>query len=177
MGGLTAGAGKFVPKGGRSSLSCPVGNSFLPGTAVVMADGGLLPIEDVEVGDQVLATDPETGVQGPRTVMATIVGDGDKQLVDVTAAGATVTATDGHPFWVVDLDSDQGGTWVDAHELQPGDLLLASNGQQVAVTAVAAYQATATVHNLTIDDIHTYLCVPVKSQHLYTTAGLVRSRN
>ena len=103
-----------------------------------------------------LATDPETGVQGPRTVMATIVGDGDKQLVEVTAAGATVTATDGHPFWVIDLDAAAGGVWVDAHELQPGDLLLASNGQQVAVTAVATYEATVTVHNLTVEDIHTY---------------------
>jgi RHS repeat-associated protein len=156
VGGLTAGAGKFVPKGGRTSVSCPVGNSFLPGTAVAMADGSHQPIEDIQLGDLVLATDPETGVQGPRTVTATIIGDGDKQLVEVTAAGATVTATDAHPFWVVDLDGDGGGVWVDAVDLQPGDLLLASDGQPVAVTAVATYEATATVHNLTIEDIHTY---------------------
>jgi hypothetical protein len=36
-------------------------NSFVPGTEVVMADGTRKPIEQVEEGDEVLATDPTTG--------------------------------------------------------------------------------------------------------------------
>lgn len=40
-------------------------NSFLPGTGVVMADGTIRAIEDVRIGDLVLATDPETGQTAP----------------------------------------------------------------------------------------------------------------
>ncbi|GGL86341.1 hypothetical protein GCM10012279_00020 [Micromonospora yangpuensis] len=36
-------------------------NSFTPGTHVLMADGTTKPIEDVHTGDQVIATDPDTG--------------------------------------------------------------------------------------------------------------------
>lgn len=49
-----------------------------------MADGSTKRIEDVEVGDLVLATDPETGEAGGRMVLALIIGQGDKDLVEVT---------------------------------------------------------------------------------------------
>ena len=144
--------------------SCPIGNSFLPGTAVAMADGTHLPIEEIQVGDQVLATDPETGQQGARTVTATIIGDGIKQLVDITVevdqpedtTTALVTATDGHPFWVTNNDGAGGGVWVDAIQLQPGGQLLASDGELVTITETVAYTTTATVHNLTVEELHTY---------------------
>ncbi|QSB13575.1 hypothetical protein JQS43_18560 [Natronosporangium hydrolyticum] len=54
------------------------GNSFLPGTAVLLANGQTRPIEDVEVGDLVLATDPETGQTQAREVTATIFGTATK---------------------------------------------------------------------------------------------------
>ncbi|GHC74509.1 hypothetical protein GCM10007079_08820 [Nocardiopsis terrae] len=69
---------------GRSSC-----NSFVPGTGVVMADGSTKAIEAVEVGDAVLATDPETGEQGARTVAATIDGEGFKTLVEIRVDGTT----------------------------------------------------------------------------------------
>ncbi|MFE7751400.1 Hint domain-containing homing endonuclease [Streptomyces sp. NPDC057428] len=40
--------------------SCKVADSFTPGTRVLMADGTSKAIEDVDIGDEVLATDPET---------------------------------------------------------------------------------------------------------------------
>ncbi|WP_406067474.1 polymorphic toxin-type HINT domain-containing protein [Micromonospora sp. NBC_01638] len=66
-------------------------------------------------------------------------------------ADGTVTATDGHPFWVDDKQE-----WLRADHLNPGDLLLSPDGARVSVIAVVAYGAVATVHNLTVDDIHTY---------------------
>jgi hypothetical protein len=127
-----------------------------------MADGTVKPIEKVKVGDEVTATDPTTGRTDRRKVTREIVGSGDKALVEVRidvdgpsgARTATITATDGHPFWV-----DDPGSWTDAGSLQPGDLLLAPDGSRVRVVAVAAYHARATVHNLTVDDLHTYYVV------------------
>ncbi len=51
-------------------------NSFAPGTRVLLADGSTRPIEEVELGDRVVATDPETGETASREVVATIIGQG-----------------------------------------------------------------------------------------------------
>jgi Pretoxin HINT domain len=65
------------------------------------------------VGDQVLATDPDTGQTAMKPVTATIVGAGLKSLVEITIDTDSPTghdtgviiATDRHPFWVADLAS------------------------------------------------------------------------
>ncbi|MEU8401864.1 SpvB/TcaC N-terminal domain-containing protein [Nonomuraea sp. NPDC048892] len=134
-------------------------NSFTPGTDVLMADGTTKPIEDVEVGDQVLATDPETGETGAKTVTHLITGEGDKNLVKISVdidgdrgdETADITATDGHPFWVEKLDR-----WVDAGDLEAGMWLRTSAGAYVQVDAISEWTAQQRVHNLTVDDLHTY---------------------
>jgi RHS repeat-associated protein len=148
------------PIGTKPRGSC-LGNSFVPGTEVQMADGSRRRIEDVKPGDQVLATDPETGRTAARTVTATITGEGEKHLVDISVdndgdhtADGTVTATDGHPFWVADVRQ-----WRDAKDIKPGDLLRTSAGTYVQVTTVAQRTAAQQVHNLTVDDLHTYYVI------------------
>ena len=58
-------------------------NSFTPGTLVLMADGTAKAIDEVELGDWVLADDPETGERGARQVTDLIVGRGRKELIDI----------------------------------------------------------------------------------------------
>jgi hypothetical protein len=133
-----------------------------------MADGTSKPIEEVELGDEVLATDPETGTTERRQVTALIVGEGDKSLVEITVdtdgnAGeqtGTVVATDGHPFWLADQKK-----WVDAGDVKAGSLLRTSAGTYVQVTAVRPFTQHRRVHNLTVDGIHTY----------YVAAGAVKA--
>ncbi|SDT81219.1 polymorphic toxin-type HINT domain-containing protein [Actinoplanes derwentensis] len=135
-------------------------NSFLPGTPVLLADGTTRPIERLTIGDMVLATDPVTGVTAAKPVTATIIGDGDKKLVDITVdtgtSTATVTATHNHPFWVPALSE-----WADAEHLAPGQWLRTSAGTHVQITAIGQRTADTRVHNLTVADIHTF----------YVTAG------
>jgi RHS repeat-associated protein len=152
-----------IPPGGKVC-----NNSFVPGTLVLMADGTTKPIEEVEVGDMVLATNPETGQTEPQPVTDTITGTGNKQLIQITISDSvagrqepviaasmlwavTITATDNHPFW----NPDQG-TWTNADELQPGQHLLTHESVVVTLTSTTAFTETATVHNLTIANIHTY---------------------
>ncbi|WP_331730347.1 ricin-type beta-trefoil lectin domain protein [Streptomyces sp. NBC_00073] len=148
---------KLRPEGGSS---CPVANSFVSGTPVLMADGSSKPIETLEPGDKVLATDPESGDTVTKDVTASILGEGSKNLVEITVttdgntgtAADAITATDKHPFWVVDV-----AAWVDATDLQPGQWLQTSAGVHVQVKSVKRYTAQhATVHNLTVADLHTY---------------------
>ncbi|MCG5472983.1 hypothetical protein LADH09A_000866 [Micromonospora sp. LAH09] len=54
--------------------SCKIGNSFTPDTRVVMGDGSTKAIEDIALGDKVLASDPETGKTEAREVVGLIVG-------------------------------------------------------------------------------------------------------
>ncbi|MEU5031565.1 polymorphic toxin-type HINT domain-containing protein [Streptomyces milbemycinicus] len=135
-------------------------NSFTPDTKVLMADGSTKAIKDVDIGDKVLATDPETGETKTETVTAEIKGKGLKHLVKVTldvdgekgSKTASVTATDGHPFWVPEL-----GEWIDATDLKAGEWLRTSAGTRVQVGAVKRWAAQkATVYNLTVASEHTY---------------------
>ncbi|GIF00007.1 hypothetical protein Ari01nite_74710 [Paractinoplanes rishiriensis] len=147
--------------GKPGSGTCRVPNSFTPDTLVQMADGSRKRIADVEPGDQVLAGDAESGYTGARTVTALITGEGQKSLVDISVdtdsdgrADGTVTATDGHPFWAA-----RPGEWREAKDLRAGDLLRTGSGTYVQVTAVQQRTAEQRVHNLTVDDLHTYYVV------------------
>ncbi|GAA2634889.1 RHS repeat-associated core domain-containing protein [Actinomadura fulvescens] len=174
LGGLAT--AKRASKGARTC------SSFVPGTAVLMANGEPKAIEEVEVGDKVLATDPETGKTETKTVLATITSKGKKNLVQISidthnqkfwtgttnqeqTSGANfkiqksspktglVIATDTHPFWVASgIDK-----WIKAIDLKPGMWLRTSAGTYVQVTATKSRTThEQRVHNLTIADHHTY---------------------
>lgn len=115
-----------------------------------MADGSTKPIEDVQVGDQVWATDPETGEEGARTVTQLWVHF-DTLTTFSTDAGDVVTTED-HPFWNA---TDQA--WQGPQEFNAGDTVLTADGALVTVGTLdldSSYVGLA--YNLTVDDIHTY---------------------
>ncbi|GAA4119422.1 hypothetical protein GCM10022284_75170 [Streptomyces hundungensis] len=152
-------ADKILEDAKKKLPDCPVPNSFMPGTRVLMADGTSEPIEEVRVGQQVLATAPETSHTGARAVSRVIVGDGEKHLVEVTidtdgpAGDATgvLAATAGHPFW-----ADNQHQWLDAKDLKKGDKLRTPTGELRDVVNTRAWTEHHKVYNLTVDDLHTY---------------------
>jgi hypothetical protein len=145
--GVAAKSAPGVVKAGETCL-----NSFTGDTPVLMADGTSKPIKDVELGDRVMAEDPETGERGPRKVVDLIRHSGPHTMVAVRLAdGATIDATDRHPFWV-----KTRGSWVDAIDLAEGDIVVTAAGRQVVVEGVGIRAADLTAYNLTVDDLHTY---------------------
>ncbi|MET7992880.1 RHS repeat-associated core domain-containing protein [Amycolatopsis sp. NPDC005232] len=142
-------------------------NSFVPGTFVLLADGKKKPIESVRLGDMVVAVDPDTGATTKRSVVATIVGFGVKDLIEVGIAGsAPVVATKGHRFWSVDRSD-----WVTAGELRPGSRLRGSDGGALRVATIAEKLTVARVHNLTVDVDHTYQVATESSPVLVHNTG------
>ncbi|MFF4830451.1 polymorphic toxin-type HINT domain-containing protein [Streptomyces sp. NPDC001315] len=149
-------------------------NSFVPKTKVLMADGSQKSIEDIDIGDRVIATDPETGKTEIQTVTAEIKGTGTKHLVKVTidtdgdkgTKTASVTATDGHPFWVPELRD-----WIKATDLTPGQWLRTSAGTLIQITAVQRWTQQSTVHNLTVSDLHTYFVLAGQTPVLVHNCG------
>ncbi len=153
LGSKAFGRGDDVGDSARAARGC---NSFVPGTRVLMADGRTQPIEDVEVGEKVWATDPETGEEGPRTVTATLTGSGIKHLATLTLTTSdddttTLTTTTEHPFW-----SEEQDQWVDAEDLNRGDRLRNPTGDSVQVKKVSERSNLSPVHNFTVADLHTY---------------------
>ncbi|MFB7539371.1 polymorphic toxin-type HINT domain-containing protein [Streptomyces zaomyceticus] len=148
--------GKTGGKTGKTSTRLRYCNQcFLAGTDVLMADGTTKDIEKIKVGDEVVATDPETGKQGTRKVTQLIVTEDDKHFNELTIAApggaAKLTATYEHPFW-----SASEKRWIEARSLKPGMTLLTDNGSEVGVAANREYTRHARTYNLTVEDLHTY---------------------
>jgi hypothetical protein len=165
--GASSAGREAVESAGASCKRALVPNSFAPGTAVLMANGETKKIEDVKLGDWVLATDPTTGKTGKRRVTALIVAIGEKPMVELTVdidgkrgnKTASVTATAGHPFWVPRLHK-----WVEAGKLASDSMLRTGAGTRIQVKAVKTWTAQAQrVHNLTVDGLHTYYVLAGKT--------------
>ncbi|WP_331446748.1 polymorphic toxin-type HINT domain-containing protein [Streptomyces xanthochromogenes] len=136
-------------------LDCTRKHSFSPTTPVLLADGTHRLIKDVRIGDQVVATDPESGRTDARTVTNYFTTEDDKDftrlVVSTTQGPATITATSNHPFWLSDRKE-----WVDAGDVRVGNRLRTPEGSTLAVTGVVNYRERQRTHDLTVADFHSY---------------------
>lgn len=125
--------------------------SFTGATLVLMGDGSKKPIEDIEVGDEVTASDPESGEQEPRKITHVFVHEDtvtDLALDDGTALGTT----EDHPFWSV-----TDGRFERADQLSTGERVLTAGGRTLTVDEWrGATSRTAPAYNLEVDGIHTH---------------------
>ncbi|WP_233533875.1 RHS repeat-associated core domain-containing protein [Kitasatospora sp. SolWspMP-SS2h] len=142
-----------------SGGSCPLkANSFPAGTLVQLADGSTKPIDQLETGDVVLATDPQTGETRPEPITDTITGYDDIEFTQLTLQATdqgevpAVTSTAHHAYW-----DQTSRTWVDALDVKVGHQVRSADGTLVTVTAVRTYNTPpTTAHNLTVAGLHTY---------------------
>ncbi|MEV4562076.1 polymorphic toxin-type HINT domain-containing protein [Kitasatospora sp. NPDC049285] len=163
-GGAVAGAVRSAERAslldGLRSLLRGCRNSFPAGTLVLLADGTTKPIEQLALGDQVKATDPEDGTTLPETVTNTFTTPDDHEFTDVVLAddsasggvSTTLTSTQHHPYW--DVSTQQ---WTDAAELKAGDKVRTDTGSTLTIVNVTNYATgPTTAYNLTVADLHTY---------------------
>jgi RHS repeat-associated protein len=145
-----------VDAGIERAASCK--NSFSPDTPVLVSDGASSPISHLRPGDQVVATDTQTGQTARKTITALHINE-DTALVDVDIVNSqgkvvTIHTTQNHLFW-----DNSAQTWTPAGNLQPGHGLLAATGTSASVVAVRAFAGRMLMYNLTIADTHTYYVV------------------
>lgn len=148
-------------------------HSFTAATPVLEGNGTTEPISHVHVGQQVLATDPQTGQTTARTVERVIRTTTDRDFTALTVtpaaprapakgahaksgpvavpAPATLTTTWHHPFWNATTRQ-----WTDASQLTPGTHLREANGTYATITAVRSYHAVAVTYDLTVSSLHSY---------------------
>ena len=134
---------KEVDHSGRYRYSC-----FQPGVKV-WTEKGPAPIELVQVGDRVYSQDPQSGELALKLVLETTVGPPSAPLLRITIAGEDLFPTLGHDMWKV------GGGWRMAKELAVGDRVHGVSGG-LPVESLERLPPPQLVHNLIVDDFHTY---------------------
>ncbi|MER7250319.1 polymorphic toxin-type HINT domain-containing protein [Kribbella sp. NPDC000426] len=149
--------------------------SFSGATTVLMADGAHQPIAEIRAGDKVVATDPETGEQGAKTVSHVWVHRDALSVLVVD--GEQLTTTEDHPFWSV-----TDGRFERADQLAADEQVLGADGRLVRVSEPLALGGVDLAYNLSVEGIHTYhvgahevlvhnTCIPWSSSKMGRVAG------
>ena len=155
---LWAGVFAFVSAGinalshaSRTGNACANGECFREGT-LVETDSGLKPIEDIEVGDEVLAYDHETGEQAYKPVVRLFRNKTDKWY-HVHINEQDIVCTAGHPFYVADLEA-----FVPAKDLKAGQQVLLADGTCATIEKIRVQKLRApeTTYNFEVENFHTY---------------------
>jgi len=134
---------------------CRIGATpcFVAGTQV-RTDRGLIPIEEIEVGDLVWAGDEVTGYEGLRPIAQVFITEGsailDLEVVNDAGARETLGTTGEHPFYV------EARGFVPAHRLEPGDRIVATDDEVLTIASSTWRATTDRVFNLEVEDFHTY---------------------
>ena len=159
-GKLIAKGGKFVGKEASKAWKSIFGtgkkvnpcNCFTAGTKVLTNEGEKN-IEDIKVGDKVLAKDEfnPDGELAYKEVTALYRNQRD-DIIKLHVGEQIIETTDNHPFWV------EGKGWVFADELQVGDKLQKADGSNLTIDKVefVKLDEPVTVYNFTVADFHTY---------------------
>jgi hypothetical protein len=164
------------PHGGGGPRVRSVGcHSFSPDTLVLMADGHPKAIADIEIGDEVVVTDPVTGENVTEPVVR-LHKNLDVDLIDVTVMTVdgdrvTIHTTQHHPFW-----DDTAGAWVEAAGLPPGHMLHTVSGNAELVVGSRNFTAARSMYDLTVAEIHTYYIFAGKNPVLVHNCPVWSSR-
>jgi hypothetical protein len=120
------------------------------------------PIEQIRVGDLVLARDEHGTEIGPRPVINVMQRQvWQKYVVAYTAVDGTrhtLETTSEHPFWVTNRNE-----WVAAKELAAGDMLVGPKGQwwQVKTSKAEVLSTGLTVYRFAVNRARAYNVGPL----------------
>ncbi|RHX91108.1 hypothetical protein DLM76_18240, partial [Leptospira yasudae] len=122
---------------------------FVAGT-LVHTKTGLKKIEEIQVGDEVLTKDEETGEVFYKPVTETMNHDGDALYEISLGTGETIVSTWNHPYFT----SKSG--WVKAKDLLPGDQLIGTKGEYISVSDTRELSQSEKVYNFEVEETHSY---------------------
>ena len=129
---------------------------FVEGT-LVATENGLVPIENIQPGDFVWATDPETEETELKQVVQLFRNE-TNEWIHVTVNGETITCTPEHPFY-----SPVKG-WINAIDLRAGDILVMLHGEYVVIEQVQheLLESPEITYNFEVEGYHTYFVGNIK---------------
>ncbi len=159
---LPAQESNLVPCHPTSPTNSGGGACFVAGTPVLMADGTYHPIEEIDVGDQVLSFGGKKGtVSGTYVNQARRIREIRYRVINNNSGGwdnpnraaglRRLKTTDEHLFWLGD-----GKGWVAACDLKPGDILLMIDGKKAKVLETRSIDQLVPVYSIAVDKYKSY---------------------
>lgn len=134
---------------GTTQFSCLVAGT------TIQTGSGLRAIEQIRVGDLVLAQDVETAELALKPVVRTTLRD-PESIFRIKTQHGDIRATGGHRWWI------SGNGWLMSAQLQPGMLMHNAQGT-TKITAIEVEADPLPTHNLIVEGFHTYF---VGSDHV-----------
>jgi type II secretory pathway pseudopilin PulG len=119
---------------------------LLSATPILMADGSSKPIQEVRIGDRVIAFDEKTGQFKEDRVVKFFKHRADNYLI----VNNKLKVTPNHPIY-------SEGKVVNIGSLKLGDKLLNSQGRPEEITSIKEIKKNVWVYNLEVNPYHTYV--------------------
>jgi hypothetical protein len=133
-------------------LAAKLGFCFVAGTGILLANGTIKNIEDIQVGDRVKSYNEITKQIEYKTVTETFTSRQSEVIKITTSGNQTITVSTEHPFYV------QGFGFIPASQLRAGDVLRTVDGKTVVVEQVQheLLEMPITMYNFEVQDNHNY---------------------
>ncbi len=125
----------------------PISQSCLGAGTLIQTESGLMPVEQIRIGDLIISKDVATGEVGLKPVLQTTRRP-PAPTRDLVVGEQKIRATLGHYWWV------SGDGWIQTGFLKPGMLLHTARGNVPVTEVVEA--SSAETFNLVVADWHTY---------------------
>lgn len=126
--------------------------SCLAAGTLVQTESGLIPIEQIQIGDRVLSQNVETAELTLKPVILTTVRP-PKSTIQIVSGSNMIDATGGHLWWV------SGKGWLRTRELEPG-MQLHTATSTMTVDQLIPNPTEQPTFNLVVDSFHTYFVGP-----------------
>ena len=164
---------KLAQSAQTGSQPCSTVNQCFKEGTLVETKEGLKPIEEIEVGDKVLAYDEQTGEQAYKPVVQLFRNTTKEwQYVYIKGEAEPIISTPGHKYYLPENHTlredgrplehvsyaELSEKWVSAKCLKKGDKVLLSNGRYGIIEKSFGVQLSLpeTTYNFEVADFHTY---------------------
>ena len=144
--------GKVFGRGGNVGRGVANGpGCFVSGT-LIATPNGTKRIDDIKVGDEVIAFDQNLNRAVTQDVLEVCRG-ATYNWVEIQVENEIIKATRMHPFWVNDRSE-----WVPAYQLKSGEKLTTLDGGLKAIRNIEVYSIPEIdfTYNIVVRDLHNY---------------------
>jgi hypothetical protein len=165
-------APRASPEVAQAEAAGEMTGCFAP-TTVVITEDGYLPISQVAPGERVWSFNDEAAQWEWSQVDNVLLHAHEGVIVTIETADAAIKATPNHPFCLEEgrdkdrrpaprdipadeLSCSQGGRWVEAGDLLPGDQVAAATSRIATLLRITKHTTSEQVYNLQVAGTHTY---------------------
>jgi hypothetical protein len=120
---------------------------FTKGT-LVSTEKGLIPIEDIKIGDKVWSYNEDTG-KTELEFVSELFRNTTESIVEITTGSLKIQCTPKHPFYAK-------GTWINAEYLKEGDYITSIKNELIKIDKIRFINSPLKVYNFEVQNNHNY---------------------